>query len=37
MLALHGGVFLVGLTWLLKRHFNLNVPRWSLWPAWRRS
>jgi lipopolysaccharide export system permease protein len=37
MLTLHGGVFLVGLTWLLKRHFNLNVPRWSLWPAWRRS
>ena len=30
MLALHGGAFLVGLAWLMKRHYN-----WGLQPALR--
>lgn len=36
MLSLHGGVFVLGLAWLCKRHLNLNLPRWAYWPAWRR-
>ena len=37
MLALHGGVFTAGLLWLLKRHLNLNLARWTRRPAWRKD
>jgi len=35
MLALHGGIFLLSLGWLFKRHQGLTLPRLGLWPSWR--
>lgn len=32
MLALHGGVFLLAVAWLFKRHQNLHLPLWLRWP-----
>ena len=37
MLALHGGVLMLALMWLAKRHQNITLPRWSRWPSWRKA
>lgn len=37
MLALHGGVFVLSLAWLLKRQLNLQWPTWVQGPTWRKS
>ncbi len=34
MALLHGGVLLLALAWLFKRHHNLNLPLWMAWPGW---
>lgn len=37
MLALHGGVFLLALAWLLMRHLNIQIPLRLTWPALKRT
>jgi lipopolysaccharide export system permease protein len=33
MLAMHGGMLLLALAWLIKRHQNLHLPLWVRWPS----
>lgn len=37
LLSLHGGVLLLALAWLYKRHQNLSLPHWSSWLGPRRA